>query len=145
MKKSAIMILFLVVFGLGILLGGVFVNWSPMPRNWGKPYSARDLLGTIVDNDLRENVGKLDDFIVDTKGRVVFAILSYDDKPVALPFESLTFTPSENHLIAKTTKELMESAPAFDKSPNLNDAAELRRIYRYFGQQPYWTERESGK
>jgi len=98
------------------------------------------LTGTSVRGEGGEDIGRIDDFVIDENGRVVFAILSHGDKLVAVPFKSLSYDQTEKRLVTQISKERIEDAPSFDKSADLNDPAQARDLYRHFGQQPYWTE-----
>jgi hypothetical protein len=60
----------------------------------GKGYRAGKLIGTTVTNDKNENIGKLDDIIID-KNRVMYAVvqvggfLGVGSRLVAVPYDSL--------------------------------------------------------
>jgi hypothetical protein len=103
-----------------------------------------DLIGTSVKNLLGEEYGKVSDIVVDTNGRVHFAVLSYGEKSVAIPFGTLMFDTAQNYLVLDLSRKMLDSAPAFDKS-QLANRAWVEDYYRRFGQVPYWTETESGK
>ena len=130
----------ILVFGLGILIGGLAVNWNPAAGEWHRNYIVTGLTGTGVTGEGGEDIGRIDDFVIDENGRVVFAILSHGDKLVAVPFKSLSYDQTEKHLVARIPRERIENAPSFDKSMDMNDPTRARDLYRHFGQQPYWTE-----
>jgi uncharacterized protein YrrD len=60
----------------------------------GKGYRAAKLIGASVTNDKNENIGKIDDIIID-KNRVMYAVvqvggfLGVGSRLVALPYDSL--------------------------------------------------------
>jgi hypothetical protein len=102
-----------------------------------------------VKNPQGENLGIINSFVKDSEGRVAFAILLYDDYPlsifsipreVAVPFGALTFR--NKVWILNASEKKLNSAPTFTSKKDL--AAEGKKadnIYRYFGIQPFWTER----
>ncbi len=79
----------------------------------------------------------------DAEGHIAFLILS--DVPgrstdsVAAPFTILS-TRSGDVFVIHTTKEQLALARGFDVDNDLNNARWAGDVYRYFGQQPCWTE-----
>ncbi len=53
--------------------------------------------------------------------------------------------PAEVTVVLNMDKETLDSAPDFDRTHDLNNTEWAARIYRYFGQTPYWMEEEAGK
>ena len=78
-----------------------------------------------------------------SEGRIIFLVLS--DVPgrstslVAVPFSTLSARDG-GALVLNTTQEQLALASSFDESEDLNNPRRAGDIYRYFGQQPYWTE-----
>src|SRR4030065_2532940 len=97
----------ILVFGLGILIGGWVVNWNPAASEWNRSYVVSSLTGTSVTGERGDDIGRIDDFVIDENGHVVFAILSYGDKLVAIPFKSLSYDQTEERLVAQISKERM--------------------------------------
>jgi hypothetical protein len=58
---------------------------------------------------------------------------------VAVPFGTLS-TRGEDVFVLNTTSEQLALAPGFDEFSDLNNSRWAGNVYRYFGQQPYWTE-----
>lgn len=96
-----------------------------------------DIIGLSVKNKNHEDVGKIDDLVIDMKtGEVRYAALSFGgvagigSKLFAIPWQSMTFTYGEpnkansRHFIFDVTKERLENAPGFDSAnwPNVADA-----------------------
>ena len=116
----------------------------PMTKGWNRPYGASEIVGTQVKNPQGEVVGKIDDLVFDDEGRISFAILGYGgflgigQNLVAVPITSLSYVEERRHFALNTTKEDIQSAPLFSKKA-LDDPGWTNSFYRYFSQQPYWT------
>lgn len=109
----------------------------------------RSLIGMRVVNNEREDLGKIEDVLLDTRNnRASYAILSFagmlglGDKHFALPWEALVFDPSQKLAIIDVEKERLKNAPGFDKGswPDVADAAWGERVDTYYGYTPYWRE-----
>jgi sporulation protein YlmC with PRC-barrel domain len=116
-----------------------------MTKGWTRPYEFTDLAGTPVRNLQGEEVGKIDDFVFDSEGRISFAIVGYGgflgigQNLVAVPVNSLSYGEDPRHFVLDTTKEKIQSAPLFSRK-TLDDPNWANSVYRYFGQQPSWTK-----
>jgi sporulation protein YlmC with PRC-barrel domain len=102
------------------------------------------LMGAEVKLPGGDVAGRINDFVIDSSdGRIAFLVLS--DVPgrpttlVAVPFGTLT-TRSGDAFVLNTTQEHLAAARSFDESRDLNNSRWAGDVYRYFGQQPYWTE-----
>ena len=145
MEKWPVIIGLVFVFVLGIGVGAVYFGSGLMTSDWDRAYALSDIKGSHVKNMQGEDLGTLDDFVIDTDGRVGFAILSHADKFVAIPFDAITYDQSEKRLSLNMSKERIDSAPAFDKSTDLSRSAWTDEIFRYYGVQPYWGEERLGQ
>jgi sporulation protein YlmC with PRC-barrel domain len=100
-------------------------------------FKSADIIGLPVRNKAGEDLGKIDDFVVDMKtGEVRYAALSFGgfagfgSKLFAVPFGSMTFMLGEpnkansRHFVFDVTKEQLDRAPGFDSSnwPNVADS-----------------------
>ncbi len=96
-----------------------------------------DLAGEVVVKNLQgEELGRIEDFVVNSQGLVPFVVLSYKEKSVIVPYGALSVDPSGNFFMLDASIEKLASAPPFEgESISLSQAEE---IYRYFGQRPYW-------
>ncbi len=117
----------------------------PMTKGWDRPYGASEIVGTQVKNLQGEAVGKIADLVFDDEGRVFFAVVGYggflgiSQNLVAVPINSLSYAEEPRHFVLNSTKESIQSAPLFSKKV-LDDPSWADTLYRYFGQQPYWTK-----
>jgi hypothetical protein len=127
---------------------------SMAPRG-GTPSEVIGLIGTQVQSTEGDVVGSISDFIFDTGGRAVFAILyqgAYEDfdfgRHVAVPFGLLSITetePGHAAVVINVDKEVLFAAPAYDRTTEMSWSEWGQDVYRYYGQQPYWTMEESGE
>lgn len=109
--------------------------------------SAKSLIDTSVVNRSGEDLGKLEEMMIDlNSGRVAYAVISFGgflgigDKYFALPFEALTVDTDDEKIVLDVEKEILENAPGFDKDnwPKGTEHAWLVDVYNYYGYRPYW-------
>ena len=112
----------------------------------------KSILGMKVMNTEREDLGKIEDLVIDTRdSRVAYAILSFGgllglgDKHFVIPWQALTIDLSQKVAVLKIDKQRLENAPGFDKEswPDMDDAAWAASIHSHYGYRPYWEQRES--
>jgi hypothetical protein len=113
-------------------------------RTAGPPMgkTAPVLMGATVQPKDGEVAARIDDLVIDSKdGRVVFLVLDgvpgRGDSQVAVPFGELSL--SGNAFVLNTTEEQLASAPSFNGHADMNNRRYAEDVYKYFGQQPYWT------
>jgi len=108
---------------------------------------AKDLIGLDVRNQQGENLGKIQDIVIDlNQGRVAYAVLSFGgflgmgDKLFSLPPESLKFASDNKSVVLNVDKERLKSAPGFDKNnwPETSNRQWLVTVYEFYGVPPYW-------
>lgn len=116
-------------------------------RSSRRVLSAKTLTGDKVVNLRGEDLGKIEDFMIDLeRGRIAYAVLSFGgflglgDKLFAIPWQALTVDTTEKRLVLNVDKELLKQAPGFDKDrwPDMTDPAWGAEIYTYYGYKPYW-------
>lgn len=109
--------------------------------------SASTLRGDTVRNAQDEELGKIDDFMLDlANGRIRYAVLSFGgflglgDKLFAIPPEKLRIDPENEEIVLDVPKERLEEAPGFDKDewPDTTDESWQREVYAYYEVRPYW-------
>ena len=105
------------------------------------------LRGSHVGNCAGEELGKVDDFVVDLEsGRIAYVIVSLGgflgigDKLVPVPWEFFSFRTEDHELFVDVEKQMLLDAPSFERSkwPDLGDEAWVGRIHGHFAQKPYW-------
>jgi sporulation protein YlmC with PRC-barrel domain len=109
--------------------------------------SATTIINTSVENTFGENLGKIEELMIDlNSGRVAYAVISFGgflgvgDKLFALPFDALTVDTVNKKIVLDVDKEVLENAPGFDKDnwPKTTEHAWLVDVYNYYGYPPYW-------
>jgi sporulation protein YlmC with PRC-barrel domain len=143
---------------ISLLSFGLAVNSTaaePMAPTGGLPSEVTDLVGSQVQTFDGHVVGSIADFIFDTGGRAVFAILYQGDREnfdvsrhVAVPFGLLSFRkmgPGHWTVTVNADKGALFAAPRYEKNAEMNWSDWGKDVYRYYGQQPYWTMEESEK
>ena len=109
--------------------------------------SAATLNGDKVKNRAGEDLGKIEDIMIDyEQGRIAYAVVSFGgflgmgDKLFAIPWKAMEIDASDHSFILDVPKEKLERAPGFDKD-NWPDMAQREwgtQIFNYYGQRPYW-------
>ena len=109
--------------------------------------STTAVLGDVVVNRAGENLGKIEELMLDLeKGRVAYAILSLGgflgmgEKLFAIPFEALKLDATREHFTLDVDKNKLKNAPGFDKMnpPQASDRTWGSEVYKFYGYKPYW-------
>jgi sporulation protein YlmC with PRC-barrel domain len=93
-------------------------------------FKASEMIGKNVENPNGDNLGKVEDVVIDTAGEVGYAVLSFGgflgmgDKLFAVPWHALAHSQDGKQLILDVPKDKLENAPGFDKNnwPDMKDA-----------------------
>lgn len=116
-------------------------------RRYRRVLAASTLAGDSVKNSAGENLGKLDEIMIDIpSGRIAYAVLSFGgflkmgNKLFAVPWNVLRVNEDEKCFILEVDKATLENAPGFDKDnwPDMADTTWGANIYSYYGRTPYW-------
>lgn len=109
----------------------------------------KSILGAKVINPEREDLGKIEDLVIDTRNnRVAYAILSFGgilgmgDKHFAIPWEAFSFDLFEKVAVLSVEKDRLKNAPGFDKDnwPDMAGTAWGTQLHGHYGYKPYWEE-----
>jgi len=109
--------------------------------------SATTLIGDKVVNRQGENLGKIEDLMIDPEqGRVGYAVLSFGgfmgmgDKLFAVPMQALKLSRADKWFVLDVDKERLKNAPGFDKNnwPDISDRSFGTTVYSYYNTKPYW-------
>ena len=109
--------------------------------------SARSLTGDRVRNAAGEDLGKVEEIMLDVPhGRIAYAVLSFGgmlgigDKLFAVPWSALRLNTAEHEFILDVSRATLKNAPGFDKSnwPDMADAAFGAKIHSHYGEPLYW-------
>ena len=102
----------------------------------------KSFIGSKVLNASREDLGKIEDVVIDCRdNQIAYAILSFGgtlglgDKHFAIPWETITYSPSDRCAIVNIEKDRLANAPGFDKDnwPDLSDAAWASEVHTHYG------------
>jgi hypothetical protein len=116
---------------------------SPTPSGL---YESTELMSAQVELAKGEAVVQINDLVIDSSdGRIPFLVVSNvigrGDTLVAVPFSALS-SGGGKVFVLNATKEQLASALSFDEFADLSDPRWAGEVYRYFGQNPYWSEKE---
>lgn len=121
-------------------------------KRYRRVLSASTLAGDSVQNSAGEDLGKVDELMIDIpSGRVAYAVLSIGgflgmgNKLFAVPWSALRVDEDKKIFVLDVDKKKLENAPGFDKDnwPDMADVAWGTQIYSYYGAEPYWEEKTS--
>ena len=108
---------------------------------------ASDLKGNKVVNKNAEDLGTLEDYMVDLEtGRIAYAVLSFGgwfgmgNKLFAIPCSAfkMQLFDKDMRIVLNVDKEVLIKAQGFDKSQLPLSYAQLSSVYHYYGYKPYW-------
>lgn len=111
--------------------------------------SANSLAGNSVRNSAGEDLGRINDFMIDLdNGHIVYAVLSFGgfmgigDKLHAIPWEALAIDLDERRFVLNIDREDLENAPGFDKDdwPATPNREFVNRVHTHYGYKPYFDE-----
>jgi sporulation protein YlmC with PRC-barrel domain len=103
--------------------------------------SATSLQGNKVRNAKGEDLGKVEDFMLDTStGEVSYAVLSFGgvmgigDKLFAVPLQAMRTDTEKHEFILDESRERLEKAPGFDKDkwPETSDNKWHHEVRTYY-------------
>lgn len=110
---------------------------------------ANTLKGDTVRNSAGEDLGKINDIMIDIpSGKVAYAVLSFGgflgmgDRLFAIPWSVLKVDEDEKCFILDVDKSVLENAPGFDKDnwPDMSDTTWGNKVFNYYHAEPYWDE-----
>jgi len=110
-------------------------------------HKAKDVVGMKVKNVNNEDLGKVDNVMIDLPaGRVVFVILTPDsslnlgNNYYALPPDALTLSSDQKNLVSDLNREKLASAPHFTKDQwsSISNPDFASKVYQYYGKQAYF-------
>src|SRR5215469_8726685 len=118
---------------------------SATGKKYRRVLSASTLTGDRVVNAAGEDLGKIDEMMIDTlTGRVAYAVLSFGgflgmgDKLFAIPWDRLSLDEDNKRFILNVDRAKLERARGFDKDnwPDMADPSWGLQIFTYYGSHP---------
>lgn len=116
-------------------------------RPYRRVMGATTLIGDDVVNLAGEDLGKIDEIMIDTPtGRIAYAVLSFGgflgmgDKLFAIPWSRLSLDEQRKVFVLNVNRATLKKAPGFDKNdwPDMTDRNWGAQIYTYYDARPYW-------
>ncbi len=123
-------------------------------KKYRRVLAASTLAGDQVQNSVGEDLGKVDEIMIDIPaGKVAYAVLSFGgflgmgNKLFAVPWSALRLDEDKKHFVLDVDKKKLENAPGFDKDnwPDMADTSWGTRIFNYYGAEPYWETHKEEK
>ena len=114
-------------------------------KKYRRVLSAATLAGDTVRNSAGEDLGKVDEIMIDIpSGQIAYAVLSFGgvlgmgNKLFAVPWNALVVDEDEKCFILDIDKNRMENAPGFDKDnwPDMADTAWASQVSEYYRESP---------
>lgn len=105
-------------------------------------FSSSTISGTSIENQQGENLGKVEDLVVDTlTGKVDYAVVSFGgflgvgDKLFAVPLQAFRVNTEDKKMILDVPKDRLKDSPGFDKNnwPKHSDAQWTQSVHTYYG------------
>lgn len=146
MRKMLMVLALAAVFGLTLFVNGYTMGSKAKTEATVRYSDVQGLIGTEVKNHGGEILGSIQDFVSDQGGHVIFAVLNHEGKDLAIPYSALSISGAkaeEMKAVLNVDKEKLQGAPVYDRAKAMTDRKWAENVYRYFGQQPYWTEEEA--
>jgi sporulation protein YlmC with PRC-barrel domain len=106
--------------------------------------SANSLLGNDVYNKDGEDLGDVNEFMIDmAPGKVAYAVLSFGglmgmgDKLFAVPWAALELDTANKRFTLNVLKDALKDAPGFDKDqwPSMSDKTWASGVHQFYGTQ----------
>lgn len=115
-----------------------FLSFDEGEKTFILDASKEDLASPIEVKNLQgEKIGEIEDFVIDSQGRIPFVILSHAGKTIVIPYRALSI--EGKFFVLDASEEKLASAPLIDGKEDSINQRTAEEIYRYFGQSPYWT------
>jgi len=114
-------------------------------KKYRRVLSAATLAGDTVRNSAGEDLGKVDEIMIDIpSGQIAYAVLSFGgvlgmgNKLFAVPWNALVVDEDQKCFILDIDKNRMENAPGFDKNnwPDMADTAWASQVSEYYRESP---------
>ncbi len=132
--------------GLSLLLGGLLVAGSaPAAERQaqfgfqeGAAHSASDLIGLPVQDQQGQQIGTLEDLMLDlADNQVAYGVVRVDESSHIVPWAAFTSPHEGPFLTLESDRQTVTSAPS-PPSPGQLDQAFGEEVHEHFGVTPYW-------
>ncbi len=109
--------------------------------------AADKVVGSSVENMKGDNLGKIDEIMVDkVSGEVAYAVLKYGSflgmggKLFALPWDVLQYDVGRSAYVIDLPEEKLKNAPSFDQDnwPDFGNRTYDKELHDYYGSRADW-------
>ena len=107
----------------GVQAGSSATTTAPAASDaWYGRFSADDLIGKDIVNTKGDEVGEIEDIVVDPSSRSMYAVVSVGgflgigDKDIALSFDQLKLGSDDAILMSEQSETQLKQLPAYDKA-----------------------------
>jgi len=115
-----------------------FLSFDQTGKNFVLDVNKDDLTSPIEVRNLQgEKLGEIGDFAIDSRGRIPFVLLSLEGKMIFVPYGALSV--DGNFFVLDASREKLATAPSVGEEESPMNQAQAEKIYKYFGQSPYWS------
>jgi sporulation protein YlmC with PRC-barrel domain len=113
----------------------------------GNLVAARQVQGATVYNTGLENLGTIEDVMIDkTTGRVAYAVLSFGgflgigDRHYPLPWAKLEYNAEIGGYVVDIARDAFKGAPSYtdEATAGWDDEAWHRGVHAHYGVPPFW-------
>ena len=119
--------------------------------NWQQTRRVSKVIGQNVKSPDGKSLGEVKDLVVDPRGRIAYAVLSYGgfmglgNKLFAIPWSAFVWNRDKEYYVLSVDKETLKRAPGFDKQrwPDMANSKWHEEVYKYYNQKPYWQDNRS--
>jgi hypothetical protein len=139
MKKISVYLTFLLV---GLLAAGsaFALDQARIGFEEGAAHSAGQLIGLPVQDLQGQQIGTLEDIIVDlSENQIAYGVVRVDDSSHVVPWEAITSPHEGAFLTLEADRQTVTSAPSLP-SPGQLDQEFGEQVHEHFGISPYWEE-----
>lgn len=102
---------------------------------------ATKIIGEEVVTRDDEKLGKIRELVIDAhEGHLAYAVLSFGDKQIAIPWNAFEFANTEHKLILDVDPAKLQDAPGFDKNdewPKVVDSTWADKGQKFYGLQAH--------
>jgi sporulation protein YlmC with PRC-barrel domain len=112
--------------------------WTEPASRWQK---GSDILGKNVENKQNENLGEVDDLIIDLdSGRIIYYFVNCEMGKECIVPASAMFLPSDAKKFSLNTTKDQIKAYAVEKKrlPEFGDRTYATQVYTHYNVKPYW-------
>lgn len=106
----------------------------------GQVTRASDLMDKRVKNQQGQDLGQVEDLVINQDGRIGYIIISQGgllgvgDKYIPIPFKSAQLDQQQNQIVLNVDKQMLDSAPQISKNDwqKLSDPSFEKEVFSYY-------------